>query len=69
MNLVKGLIKYSELVFKSYLQDIFKDYLKLDKCYFELRTQSNTTVGSVFFVSLSVVCSQSVAEAKLNRIR
>lgn len=44
MNLVKGLIKYSELVFKSYLQDIFKDYLKLDKSYFELRTKSNTTV-------------------------
>lgn len=42
MNLVKGLIKYSELVFKSYLQDIFKDYLKLDKSYFELRTKSNT---------------------------
>lgn len=62
MNLVKGLIKYSDLVFKSYLQDIFKDYLKLDKCYFELRTKSNTTVGCricLVFVSLSiVVCSR-----------
>lgn len=45
MNLVKGLEKFGELVFKSCLQDIFKDYLKLDKSYFELRTKSNPTVS------------------------
>lgn len=52
MNLVKGLIKFGELVFKSYLQDIFKDYLKLDKSYFELRTKSNPTVGTALSLCL-----------------